>query len=272
MDTYLFILLCTLSIAIIGGIGAFLLQLLLSRDKQLHQSAHLKALEKESEILEKLRAQQENSQHFSAHYKILTKNKKAIQSIDRKIDALFDKKLQMIHSYGEMVHQSATSMIKEFNPFSQKKKSASLKEHFAKSFQLYEAELEALQKRRASLWDIRADFQKNLLDEEKARNKKLDDLYSRHTDLFEKVYLSQIKSAEMIDKASIDAGKQAFEYSILSPVRLFEFFFSGAKRADLLKQTTEEMLAREVIRETEGQINSDTAFNLDEDALSISSV
>ncbi len=264
MDAYLLIFLCTVSIAIIGGIGAFLMQLFLSRDKELHQRAHLQALEKESEILEKLRAQQESSQRFSAHYEVLGKNKEAIKELDDKINALFEKKLEMIKMYAGVIEKESTSIIKDLHPFSHAKTPTSVRENFSQAFQSFDEELRSLQAHRAKLWDIRSDFQKDLLSDEKSRNKKLDELYHRHTALFEKVYLSHVQHSEEIDKASIEAGKQAFKYSIFSPARFFEFFFGSHKHMDFVEKTANETLSREMVREAEARINTGHGLNLGE--------
>ncbi|MCH9756014.1 MAG: hypothetical protein K0U37_02320 [Gammaproteobacteria bacterium] len=271
MDIYLFLLLCTASIAIIGGIGAILWQTLLSRDKELNQKAHLRALKKEAKDLKKLRKQQENYSGFQAHYDILGENKEAIQRIDNKIDTLFEKKLQLIKSYEEMVQQESSSIIKSLNPFSDKKKPSVLCKNFQEKFQLYEAELASLQAHRATLWGVRTDFQKHLLEEENSRNKRLDDLYHRHTVLLEKVYLGHIKSTEEIDKASIEAGTKSFKYSVFYPFQFLTSFFGAQKKSDILKNTTGETRSREMVRQTEGNINEGLAFSFDEDTLSVSS-
>ncbi|MDF1646928.1 MAG: hypothetical protein P1U61_08135 [Legionellaceae bacterium] len=264
MDIYILILICTLGVAAIGGIGALLWQLVLSRDKRLNQKAHLKALEKESEALNHLREQQESSQRFQAHHEILDKNKESIEALDKKIDALFERKISMIKSYGEMVQQESASMIQNFNLFASTKMPSALCDNFHKTFEAYETELATLQEQRANLWTTQTDFQKHLIEEERIRNEKLDDLYYRHTALLEKIYLSQAKNIEEIDKASIEAGTESLKYSIFYPFQFLTSFFGAQEKPNLLKKTMSEMLLREKIRAVENEINQEQTFDYEQ--------
>ncbi len=267
MDMYLIICFCVISVALIGGIGTLLWQSRLSRDKQLNQKAQLRALDKESKGLEDLRKQHGNERCFQAHYAVLGDTKAEIQEINKKIDALFEKKSALIQVYEKMVHEASSYMVLGFEFFLSKKTPAALTENFQKSLEDYEKELTALQAHRAGLWDIRTDFQKHLLDEEKARNDHLDALYHEHTALLEKVYLGQLESTDAVNQASIEAGTQSLQSSIFYPLQFLTSFFTASKKPDVLKKVMNEKQLREAVHGVEMGFNADTTLDMSQGLL-----
>jgi hypothetical protein len=255
MDPYILILLCTLSISIVGSIGAFLWQLLLSRDKQLNQRAHLGALEKEASVLETLRGQQEGDTRFRAHYDALANNSKSIELINEKINEILEKKLQLIKEYAEMVKEESSSMIRNFSFFLSSTAPSILSDTYHQTLDSYEMELTALRTQRDKLWTISREFQAELLSAESNRNEKLDTLYSTHTALLGKVYLAQARNSDEIEKASINAGSTAFKYSIFYPLQLLASFFGLHKSPDILRSTEDETKARTFVQAVENEIN-----------------
>ncbi|MDF1677333.1 MAG: hypothetical protein P1U32_01400 [Legionellaceae bacterium] len=267
MDMYLIMFFCVISIALIGGVGTLLWQSRLSRDKQLNQKAQLRALDKESKGLRELRQQQSKERCFQAHYAVLGDTKAEIQAVNQKIDVLFEKKLVLIQSYEKLVHEASSYMILGFEFFSSKKTPKILTEHFEQILETYEKELSTLQTHRAGLWDMRADFQKHLLDEEKVRNDHLDNLYHEHTALLEKVYLGQLESTDAVNKASIEAGTQSLQSSIFYPLQFLTSFFSSTKKTDVLKKVVSENQRREMVSEVEKGVNTDVTLDMNEGLL-----
>ena len=91
---------------------------------------------------------------------------------------------------------------------------------------------------------------------EKTRNKKLDDLYQRHTALLEKIYLGHLDSAEELGKTSIRAGTHSLKYSILSPIRFFTQFWGPQNNTEILKKSAEEISARKSVQHLEAAMNA----------------
>lgn len=262
METYYFILFFTLSITVVGSIGALLWQWLLSRDKQINQQAQFRALEKEIEALEHLRQQQNNQPYFQAHYAVLGENSEAIKQIDTKISELFNKKIQLIESYGKIIQNQSEEITKKIFSISPIKMQLAFHHDYCQAMEAYDRELTSLQVQRAGLWTVQNDLQKHLLHEEKIKNEKLDSLYHHHTMLLEKIYLSHMKNLEEIDKASIEAGKESIRYNMFYPFQFLASFFTGKSKLDVHKNSMSELAARKAVLETQNQINQNLAPNM----------
>lgn len=263
MEPYTLLLLCTFALTIVAGIGAFIWQLMLSRDQQLNEQAHLKALSKESELLEEVRNQSESKESFKAHYKTLKKNKTSIKYIDEKIDEILKKKFDLVQRYSEMAMDESASVIKGVGSPQKNQDLSVLKKEIDQELEFYESELKTHQARRETLWDTRTEIQTHLVHEETARNEKIDELYEKHTVLLEKIYLGHMTSSEEVNKASIQAGTSSLKDCFSAPIEFFAQFWDPQKKAVRLKNATDELHARINVHKAEEDINNSADIELD---------
>lgn len=85
-------LICAAVLGTVVVLAAFIRQILLSRDKQLNDTAQSRALSQEVKELEKMRTQMQSEKRFDSHYQVLGANKDAIKYIDTKIEEILIKK------------------------------------------------------------------------------------------------------------------------------------------------------------------------------------
>lgn|GEM_PF-6352540 len=257
MEFYFFVWLCTLSVALIGGISTFIWQLVLSRNREFNEQAQLSALSTESSVLEGLRVQLEDNKRFDAHYQVLTANKESIVYIDEKIDALLEKKSASVAKYAEQVKLLSARMINNDNNTVTSHSLMLLKQEAQSELQAFEAELQQLQTAREKLWGISSELLFELVHEETARNKRLDELYSRHTELLEKVYLGHAQSVERIHQASIEAGSKALQQSLAAPVETMSTFWQKptASHGQYAKHVEQELASRRALQQLSKSYN-----------------
>ncbi|KTD22441.1 hypothetical protein [Legionella londiniensis] len=262
METIAIALICT---AVFGGIVAlsvFIRQLLLSRDKLLNDQAQERALSQESMVLEKLRREMEDNKRFSSHHKLLGENRDAIQYLDQKIEELLNKKLALIKRYGEATLKTSAAIISGQEYRDRKEICDLLKNEIDNELKIYDAELEKLQTRRASLWDSNSELQKYLLDQEKFRNAKMDSLYHRHSSLLEKIFLRHMDNTEHVATKTLEESTKT--YSLLTePIRFLLQFFKLSTGADPGK-ASEERDSRDEVSDVERDINDDAQSETDE--------
>ncbi|MCP0913554.1 hypothetical protein ELY11_04165 [Legionella septentrionalis] len=256
-----------ITVAIIGAVvfgvasafAVFVRELLLSRDKQLNEEAQQRALAQETKELEKIRVQMETSRRFDSHYQVLGANKDAIRYLDQKIEEILNKKLILVQRYAQMTLKESEAIVAgkavlEGSSLAERKATCDLlRAEIDEEIKYYESELQQLQKRRASLWDAHNELQTSLLAQEKARNERLDGLYTHHSGVLEKVYLRHDEHLEAVTKKSIDAGTEALKI-LLAP---FHFLLKLFKLSDGIfsEQAQEEIAARKKVSEVEREIN-----------------
>lgn len=257
MDIYLLILLCSVSIAIIGGIGAFIWQLILSRDKQLNETAQLSALEKEGSALESIREQVANTRRYDAHYQVLRDNHKAIRYIDKKIDAIIKQKAEYLKQYGAMVQEETAVIAQHPGWVDRIQQIDGFRTGVNVQIRQLDQELQLLQRRRSELWGESHELQTELIQEETHKNQTLDGLYSQHTDLLEKFYLGHASRVDTANQASIDAGTNALRYSLFAPVEAISRLWGGGQvRVTDPERIPHEIMSRQAVREVQNGINS----------------
>lgn len=257
MEFYFLIWLCTLSVALIGGISTFIWQLVLSRNREFNEQAQLSALSTESAVLEDLRIQLEDNKRFDAHYKVLTANKESIVYLDQKIDALLEKKSACIAKYATEVKTLSALIISGGNNSPSNTSLTLLKEETEAEIHGFELELQQLQTEREKLWSISSELLFELVHEETARNKRLDELYTRHTELLEKVYLGHAQSVERIHQASIEAGSKALQQSLAAPVETMSTFWQKptASAGHYAKHVEQELASRREVQHMASSYN-----------------
>ncbi|AHE67429.1 hypothetical protein [Legionella oakridgensis] len=259
------------TIAIIGtmvfgavtALSIFIRQLLLSRDKMLNDKAQMRALTQETRELEKMRMQMENGRRFDSHYQVLGANKDAIQYLDQKIEEILSKKLALIHRYAEAASKQSLATIQGETPEERKIICDKLRQEVDYEIAFYDKELEQLQARRASIWDSHADLQGYLLEQEKTRNRQLDDIYRRHTSVLEKVYIRHNENSEHVATASIDAGTQAFKL-LTQPLQFLLQFFRLSSNITPQK-AKEEADSRSEVEDAERDINEGNDYEEDDE-------
>jgi hypothetical protein len=258
MDPMVIGLICAAVFGTVMVASAFIRQLLLSRDKKLNDEAQSRALAQEAGELEKIRIQMQNEKRFTAHYQMLGENKDAIKYLDNQIEELLNKKTELIERYAQATIKESGVIISsgEVSP-ERKSMCDKLRDEIDKKIAFYDGELQILQKRRAILWDTNADFERYLLNQEKASNINLDNIYKQHSALLEKVYLRHIDDTEVVAVKLIDAGTMSFKDMLMAPIQfLMQFFGAGTALPSIaVVQTRVEHSARQEVERIENDIN-----------------
>ncbi|KTC78066.1 hypothetical protein [Legionella brunensis] len=262
MEPIAIAIICATAFGVVAVLSAFIRQLLLSRDKSLNDKAQQIALTQEVRELENLRNQMTNNKRFDSHYQVLGSNKDAIQYLDQKIEDILKKKAELIERYAQIAIKESTSIVSGEQSLERKAICDKLKNEIDSELEFYNGELEQLQKRRDSLWDTHSELKDYLLEQEKKRNRHLDDIYQRHTGLLEKIYLRHNRNSENIAVKSIDAGTQTFKAMIMAPITLLMQYFKPSNNVDEDK-AKDEIEAREDVLDAEDDING----NQDDDVV-----
>jgi hypothetical protein len=210
---------------VVTTISIFIRQLLLSRDKQLNDKAQARALDYETKELENMRKQMESTKRFDSHYKVLDSNKDDIQYLDQKIETLLEKKLQLINRYSVAAIKESQALIGGDSSAERKAICDRLRVEIDREIAFYDEQLKELQTRRSSFWDTHKELQEYLIEQERTRNEKLDEIYLRHTVLLEKIYVRHSTNTENVAVRSIDAGTSAFNF-ITAPLQMLLGYFN----------------------------------------------
>lgn len=252
----LIVLVCTIGLGVITAIAALVRQFLLSRDTKLNEEAQRKALHSEVEELTKMRTQIHENKPYEAHYRVLGDNKEEIRYIDKQIDHLLFKKLNMIERFALTTVEESQTFIETKQSCQERKQVCdNLKNEIDATIAIYDDELKALQARRNQLWDAHAGYEKQLLAAEKVRNDNINSLYRDHSALLEKVFLRHIISSEAVSKKNTDAGSSSFRTMMSEPFRFLTNFFSGKLSQTSLLQNRVEQNHRKEVEKAEKRLN-----------------
>lgn len=254
MEPVTMVVICATVFGVVGILATFIRQLLLSRDKQLNDRAQEKALAQEVKELERLRQQMANNKRFDSHYQVLGANKDAIQYLDQQIEDVLKKKEQLIQRYAQVALKESSAIIAGEQLPERQELCARLKEEIDSEIVFYEKELEQWQKRRALLWDSHNDLQDYLLEQERQRNKNLDQVYAHHSDLLEKIYLRHLHNNETITKQTMEANSQGFRSALSAPLEFLLGFFRLSTGVDP-DQARRESDGRGDVSDAESDIN-----------------
>jgi hypothetical protein len=254
MEPIMIALICAAAFGGVMVLAAFIRQLLLSRDKLLNDEAQKMALTHEASELEKMRDEMQDHKRFDNHYTMLNENKEAIAFLDQKIEAIFNKKAELVDRYTQItVKESAAIVDGDISP-ARKEACRLLRNELDEEIQFYERELKQLQERRASLWDTHVDFQEYLLSQEQSRNKNLDTLYERHSGVLEKIYIRHTDDSENVAKQSITASTSTFKSIILAPLQFLLQYFNLSTGISFDKSKIEQA-ARDDVSQAENEAN-----------------
>lgn len=254
MEPVTIAVICTVVFGTVTALSAFVLQLLLSRDKNLNDLAQQRALLQESTGLEKLRTQMESNKRFDSHYQVLGANKEAIEYIDQKIQTILDKKMELIQRYAQMTLQESSAIIDGGQSPKRKALCDLLKDEIDHEIKFYEVELQKLQAQRSSIWDARLDLQEHLVAHEDSRNESLDKIYVGHTGMLEKIYLRHDRSTERFAEKALEASTRSFKETLMAPIRFLQQYFNTASHISPDKMADEKAF-RKKVDETEREIN-----------------
>ena len=260
------IAIATICAAVFGAVvtlSAFVRQLLISRDKNLNDKAHRRAMKAEIKSLEKMRTALENTKRFQSHHHVLGQNKEAVQYLDQKIDALMARKSTLIQRYSQVVVKESLNITDCESPSARKALCDTLHREVQLEMATYDLELEALQKRRASLWDNHVELEHQLVSEEASQNAKLGRLYNRHTEMLEKVFVRHIESTEVVAQETIKSGTQTFKDAFMAPILFLKQFFSRSTGI-APEQMRHEHASRESVVNMQALINGEQPANAGE--------
>lgn len=235
--------------------SAFIRQLFISRDKELNEKAHRRALEREIKGLDDQRIQMLNKKRFTFHYHVLGDLKDGIKYIDNQIEEVFRKKLELIQRYAKMTENESSSIIFNRSDFSRKAKIELLRKEIDSQIEFYDQELQELQRRRGSICVAHLETQQKLVEHEQSRNESLDKLYHRHTGLLEKVYLRHSEGIDTTAKESLDSGWQTYKDLFMMPVEFLKQFFSSSDGVNL-QQMQDEIASRGEVLKMESELNA----------------
>lgn len=209
------------------GLGTMVLicirHFMLSRDNKLNDKAQRAALQEEIETLSNFREEVMNSNQFTAHYQALGDNQEQIHKLNEEIEEIFNNKLSLMKHYTELSCHKTQKLNEEKFSEKNQEKYLSSKSKINAEIQFYEKELKALQARRNMLWENRDELKNLLLEEEKKRNKAINQLYQSHTTLLEKLYLRHNRNSENFATKTIEAGTQAFKLILYPLAKLLEY-------------------------------------------------
>jgi hypothetical protein len=256
MEPITIVLICASALGVVVVLAAFIRQILLSRDKRLNDQAQSKALTQEVKELEQIRAQMQNEKRFDSHYQILGANKEAIRYIDTKIEEILQKKKELIERYSKAIVKESGSIVSGEVSAERKAACDRLRDEIDHEIEFYNSELKQLQERRGSLWDAHTDFQRYLLNQEKARNASLDSVYKQHSALLEKVYLRHIDDTEIVAVKSVEASTMTFKDMLMTPIQfLMQYFGISTTPTISLNQTRVENVTRTEVDKAQHEIN-----------------
>ena len=251
-------LICAAVLGTVVVLAAFIRQILLSRDKQLNDTAQNRALSLEVKELEKMRTQMQSEKRFDSHYQVLGTNKDAIRYIDTKIEEILSKKTELVERYAKAIIKESGCIVSGEISSERKIACDRLREEIDREIAFYDTELKQLQERRGLLWDAHTDFQKFLLNQEKVRNDSLDNVYKQHSALLEKVYLRHIDNTEIIAVKSIEASSTTFKDMLMIPIQFLMQYFGVSPGISLI-QTRVEHVARVEVDKMQHEINNPPA-------------
>lgn len=245
---------CTAVFGAVAALSAFVRQLLISRDKSLNDKAHHRAMAREAKELEKVRAQMECNKRYDTHYQVLGENKDAIEHLDKQIEAIFAKKVSLIERYSQTAMKESSAVTKCDSPIARKSLCDVLHKEIDLEIKMYDQELVSLQNRRSSIWENHHDLQHQLLQVEKERNVNLDNVYNRHTEILEKVFLRHIELSDGIAKETLEAGNKTYISLFKAPIEFLKSIFSLSSGISPTKMGQEKK-SRQEISNLEEQIN-----------------
>lgn len=255
MEPVTMAIIATATFGAVTALTVFVRQLLLSRDKNLNDKAHRRALSQETHELEKIRSEMASSKRFDSHYQVLGANKDAIQYLDQKIDEILNKKFELIQRYATLAVKESTEIV-DGKPVAERKALCDLlRDEIKQEIQFYDSELEQLQKRRASIWESHSELQEYLLAQETDRNDKLDSLFQRHTSMLEKIYLRHHEESEQTNAKVIDAGTESIRI-MTAPLQFLLKLFkpsTGISRS----RAREELDSRSEVARAEQDLNEE---------------
>jgi len=218
-------IICVAVFGAVAALTAFIRQLLLSRDKKLNDQAQQRAVKQEVDDLEKLRKEMTTAKRFDAHYQVLGSNKDATQYLDRKIEELFNRKLELIQRYSEVTLRESSAIISGQHSPARKQVCDKLRIEVENELKSYDKELNNLQVRRSYLWESNKDLERYLLEQEAKRNEQLDKVYLRHSEMLEKLYLRHNENSESMAKLTVEAGTSAYKESVHATGNLLNGLF-----------------------------------------------
>jgi len=163
--------------------------------------------------------------------------------------------LALIQRYAQVAIREATTIIEGDQVAERKEVCDLLRQEIDQEVKFYDAELQQLQTRRASIWDTHADLLGYLVTQEKLRNEKLDTLYQSHSAVLEKIYPRHNENTEHIALKSIEAGNESFKF-LTAPLQLLLGFF-GASKDVSPKKAAEEAASRKDVADVEKDINGE---------------
>ena len=255
MESAIIALVCVTVFGVVGILSAFIRQLLLSREKRLNDLAQQRALQQETHELEKIRQEMTHFKRFDAHYEVLGFNKDTIQYLDQRIEDILKQKSDLIKRYAESVTQESQAIIGRGSEAERKVICDKLKEDVDTELKFFESEIQAVQKRRASLWDNHKELLTFLVEQEKSRDQHLDDIYKQHSAMLEKVYLRHNENSEKVTVKTIDASPSTFKSILLAPIYFLMSFFKVSTNIDP-DQAKEENEERDEIYRFEQLFNA----------------
>jgi len=276
MEPVTIALICATVFGAVVAISAFVRQLLLSRDKKLNDSAQRQALQKEANHLTALRKQLESTERFDIHYRMLDRNVDAIRYIDQQIEEIIEKKLALNARYSDVVFKQSSAIIDGKFTQENHQDCRLLKLEIDKELARYDEEILTLQKRRAKLWDSHQELQQQLLDQEKQRNTKLDEIYQQHTGVLEKLALRHSQDSVSVATKTLEEGTNTFKMILLAPIKFLLAFFTKTDNIDI-GTVNSEIDSREEVKNAQDEIGGyedeyDYEYDEDEEeALTITS-
>jgi len=229
-------------------------QLLLSRDKKLNDSAQRRALQKEASHLTSLRKQLESTERFDMHYRMLDKNVDAIRYIDQQIEEIIEKKIALNARYSDVIFKQSSAIIEGEFTQENHQDCRLLKLELDKELERYDEEILTLQKRRAKLWDSHQELQQQLLDQEKQRNTKLDEIYQQHTGVLEKLALRHSQDSVSVATKTLEEGTNTFKMILLAPIKFLLAFFTKTDNIDI-GSVNSEINSREEVKDAQDEID-----------------
>jgi hypothetical protein len=254
MEPITMALVCAGVFGVVGVLASFIRQLLLSREKRLNDAAQQRALQQETQILEKMRYEMLDYKRYDTHYQVLGTNKESIQYIDERIDDLLKKKSEIIQRYAEAILRESSAIVVGESGMERKAICDRLKEEINSELTFYEGELEQFQKRRALLWDDHKELLKHIYEQEKSRNDHLDALYEHHSSMLEKVFLRHTDDSEMVATKTIDASTSTFRAALMAPIYYLMGLFKISSNIDP-EQARNELQDRHEILKFQMEVN-----------------
>lgn len=256
MDFITIALVGAATIGTIVAFSAFIRQLFLSRDKRLNDEAQRIALTQELSNLEDMRKELLNANRFKIHHQVIGDSKESIAYVELKINELLYKKKLLVEKYCLLI----TEELSAANPVTKKAVYDKLKEGIDEELAFCNKELEEHQKSRAMLWGKHTDFQTHLLDDEKARNAALDQLYLTHSVVMEKIYLRHIEDVETVSKFSIEAGNASFASIITAPLQFLASLFTLSSGI-VYPVANIQLVGRQEVQQNQNFINAPDSKN-----------